>query len=38
MARGKNAAIPTIAVGPKLKVALMHVLARRLGIDPLGGA
>jgi hypothetical protein len=30
-------AIPTIAVGPKLKRALMHVLARRLGIDPLAG-
>ena len=30
-------AIPTIAVGPKLKLALMHVLARRLGIDPVDG-
>jgi hypothetical protein len=37
MARGENPAIPTVALGPKLKRALMHVLARRLGIDPLSG-
>jgi hypothetical protein len=38
MARGENPAIPTVAVGPKLKLALMHVLARRLGVDPLAGS
>jgi len=37
-ARGENAAITTIAVGPKLKLALMHIIARRLGLDPLGGS
>jgi hypothetical protein len=33
----EDPAIPTIAVGPRLRRALMHVLARRLGIDPLAG-
>ena len=34
MARGPDAVIPTLETGPRSKVALLHVLARKLGIDP----
>ena len=34
LARGPNPVIPTLPAGPRGKIALLHVLARRLGIDP----
>ena len=34
LARGPNPVIPTVPAGPRGKIALLHVLARRLGIDP----
>ena len=34
LARGPNPVIPTVPAGPRDKIALLHVLARRLGIDP----
>ena len=34
LARGPNPEIPTLPAGPRGKIALLHVLARRLGIDP----
>jgi len=34
LARGPDPVIPTIPTGPRGKIALLHVLARRLGIDP----
>ena len=34
LASGPDPVIPTIPTGPRGKVALLHVLARKLGIDP----